>query len=174
MQKVLEQWFALQEWIFFFHFVKRTNWINHTLLKPMFDNDQLIKIRMIIEHFNKTKLELITPEKNLSIDESMMLWYGRLIFQQYIKNMQSSFMSFVPTMHWYCQQWYMVVKVSVMVKLQPSHWSWWSSIWRKDTTYSLITITIQFLWRNFCPQKKLTLQALSERTGKEPPKYKWI
>ena len=49
--------------------------------EPMFDNDQLIKIRMIIEHFNKTMLELITPEKNLSIDESMMLWCGRLIFQ---------------------------------------------------------------------------------------------
>ena len=52
----------------------------------MFDNDRLSKIRMIIEHFNKTMLELITPEKNLSIDESMMLWRGRLIFRQYIKN----------------------------------------------------------------------------------------
>ena len=61
-------------------------------------------------------------------------------------------------------------RFSVMVKLQLSHGGWWSSIWRKDTTYSLITITIQFLWRNFCPQKRLTLQALSERTGKEPPK----
>ena len=27
---------------------------------------------MIIKHFNKTMLELITSEKNLSIDESMM------------------------------------------------------------------------------------------------------
>ena len=54
--------------------------------EPMSDNDRLSKIRMIIEHFNKTMLELITPEKNLSIDESMMLWHGRLIFQQCIKN----------------------------------------------------------------------------------------
>ena len=30
--------------------------------------------------------ELVTPEKNLSINESMMLWLGRLVFQQYIKN----------------------------------------------------------------------------------------
>lgn len=31
-------------------------------------------------------LELITPDKNLSIDESMMLWRGLLLFWQYIKN----------------------------------------------------------------------------------------
>lgn len=54
--------------------------------KPKFDEDRLSKIRMIIDHFNETMLELITPEKNLSIDESMMLWRGRLIFRQYIKN----------------------------------------------------------------------------------------
>ena len=45
----------------------------------MFDNDQLSKIRMIIEHFNKTMLDLVTPKKNLSIDGSMMLWRGRLM-----------------------------------------------------------------------------------------------
>ena len=57
----------------------------------MFDNDRLSKMRMIIEHFNKTMLELITPEKNLSIDESIMLWCGRLIFRQYIKNKRHKF-----------------------------------------------------------------------------------
>ena len=31
-------------------------------------------------------LELITPEKYLSIDESMMLWHVRLIFRQDIQN----------------------------------------------------------------------------------------
>ena len=54
--------------------------------EPMFDNDWLSKIRVIIEHFNKAMLELITPEKKLSIEESMMLWGGRLIFLHYIKN----------------------------------------------------------------------------------------
>ena len=54
--------------------------------EPMSDNDRLSKIRMIIEHFNKTMLELITPEKNLSIDESMTLWRRRMIFREYIKN----------------------------------------------------------------------------------------
>ena len=31
-------------------------------------------------------MELVTPEKNLSIDGSMMLWRGRLVFRQCIKN----------------------------------------------------------------------------------------
>ena len=58
--------------------------------EPMFDNDRLSKIRMITEHFNKTMLELIAPKKNLSI-ESMMLWRGRLIFRQYIKNKRNKY-----------------------------------------------------------------------------------
>ena len=52
----------------------------------MFDNDRLSKICMIIENFNKAMLKLITPEKNLSINESM-LWRGCLMFRQYIRNM---------------------------------------------------------------------------------------
>ena len=70
--------------------------------KLMFENDRLSKLRMIMDHLNKGMLEVITPEKNLSIDESMMLWRGHLVFRQYIKNnavsMESSFTSFVPTM----------------------------------------------------------------------------
>ena len=54
--------------------------------KPKFDGDRLSKIRMIMDHFNETMLRMITPDKNLSIDESMMLWRGRLVFRQYIKN----------------------------------------------------------------------------------------
>ena len=30
--------------------------------------------------------EINTPHKELSLDESMMLWKGQLVFQQYIKN----------------------------------------------------------------------------------------
>ena len=54
--------------------------------KTMFENDRLSKLRMIMDHLNKVMLEVITPEKNLSIDESMMLWRGRLVSRQYIKN----------------------------------------------------------------------------------------
>lgn len=32
-----------------------------------------IKMYMIIDHLNKTKTDLVTPEKNLSMDEPMML-----------------------------------------------------------------------------------------------------
>ena len=54
--------------------------------KPMFENDRLSKLRMIMDHLIKVMLEVITPEKNLSISESIMLWCGRLVFRQYIKN----------------------------------------------------------------------------------------
>ena len=54
--------------------------------KPKFDGDRLSKRRMTMDHFNETMLRLITPDKNQSIDESMMLWHGRLVFRQYIKN----------------------------------------------------------------------------------------
>ena len=54
--------------------------------KLMFENVRLSKLRMIMDHLNKVMLEVITPEKNLSIDESMMLWRGHLVFRQYIKN----------------------------------------------------------------------------------------
>ena len=54
--------------------------------KCHFENDRLRKIRMILDHLNDVMRELVTPEKNLSIDESMMLWCGRLVFRQYIKS----------------------------------------------------------------------------------------
>ena len=56
----------------------------------MFDNDRLSKISMIIENFNKAMLELITPEKSLSVNESM-LWRGRLIFWQYSENIRHKY-----------------------------------------------------------------------------------
>ena len=54
--------------------------------KCHFENDRLRKIRMILDHLNAVMRELVTPENNLSIDESMMLWRGRLVLRQYIKN----------------------------------------------------------------------------------------
>ena len=54
--------------------------------KPMFENDRLSKLRTIMDHLNKVMLEVVAPEKNLSIDESMMLWRGRLVSRQYVKN----------------------------------------------------------------------------------------
>ncbi|KAJ8942607.1 hypothetical protein NQ314_010028 [Rhamnusium bicolor] len=49
-------------------------------------NDRLYKIRPDLNHFNKTMREKYVPDRNLSIDESMVLWRGRLVFRQYAKN----------------------------------------------------------------------------------------
>ncbi|XP_057310037.1 piggyBac transposable element-derived protein 4-like [Hydractinia symbiolongicarpus] len=47
---------------------------------------RLNKIQLLIDQLNGTMANIYTPDKNFSIDESMMLWRGRLIFRQYIKN----------------------------------------------------------------------------------------
>ena len=46
----------------------------------------LRKIVPIVEHLNNTMNTIYIPDKDLSIDESMMLWRGHLVFRQYIKN----------------------------------------------------------------------------------------
>lgn len=53
--------------------------------KSLFENDQLSKVRMIMDHLNKVMLDAITPE-NPSSDESVMLWRWRLVFWQHIKS----------------------------------------------------------------------------------------
>ena len=60
----------------FFHFVN--NFVN--------SDDRLYKIRPIMDQFSNVLKKIYVPDKNLCIDESMMLWRGRLIFTQYIKN----------------------------------------------------------------------------------------
>ena len=54
--------------------------------RPNFAGDRLAKIRLLTNHLNQIMEELYVPDKNLSLDESMMLWRGRLLFRQYIKN----------------------------------------------------------------------------------------
>lgn len=48
--------------------------------------DRLYKIRPVVSYFNKKMSDVYCPGKNLSLDESMVLWRGRLLFRQYIKN----------------------------------------------------------------------------------------
>lgn len=48
--------------------------------------DRLFKIRPVVDYFNSKMLQIYYPDKNLSLDESMVLWRGRLVFRQYIKN----------------------------------------------------------------------------------------
>lgn len=48
--------------------------------------DRLYKIRELIDYFNNKMASVYYPSRELSIDESMVLWRGRLTFRQYIKN----------------------------------------------------------------------------------------
>lgn len=48
--------------------------------------DRLFKIRPILSHFNNIMKQNYVPNIDICIDESMMLWRGRLSFRQYIKN----------------------------------------------------------------------------------------
>lgn len=50
---------------------------------------RLHKINPILERFNTLMPELYYPETDLSIDESIVLWRGRLIFRQYIKKQKA-------------------------------------------------------------------------------------
>ncbi|XP_025190988.1 piggyBac transposable element-derived protein 4-like [Melanaphis sacchari] len=49
-------------------------------------HNRLYKIQSVLNYFNSKMEEVYEPPKNLSIDESMILWRGRLVFRQYIKN----------------------------------------------------------------------------------------
>lgn len=49
-------------------------------------NDRMQKIRPVQNFLNEKMDQLYCPGKELSIDESMVLWRGRLQFRQYIKN----------------------------------------------------------------------------------------
>lgn len=48
--------------------------------------DRLHKIRSMVNLFNTRLTEIYYPGREISLDESMILWRGRLIFKQYIPN----------------------------------------------------------------------------------------
>ena len=47
---------------------------------------RLCKIIGLLDHLNNAMDNIYCPNKNISIDESMMLWKGHLVFRQYVKN----------------------------------------------------------------------------------------
>ncbi|GBP19513.1 PiggyBac transposable element-derived protein 4 [Eumeta japonica] len=49
-------------------------------------DDSIYKIRRVLEYFNKKMEDCYYPAKQLSLDESIVLWKDRLLFRQYIKN----------------------------------------------------------------------------------------
>ncbi|CAG5030355.1 unnamed protein product [Parnassius apollo] len=59
------------------HFSSETEIVN---------DDPLYKIRSVVDYFNQKMNTCYYPGKELSLDESMVLWRGRLRFKQYVKN----------------------------------------------------------------------------------------
>jgi len=49
-------------------------------------NNRLNKIEPIVTYFNNKMTDIYEPSENLALDESMVLFRGRLVFRQYIKN----------------------------------------------------------------------------------------
>ncbi|CAK1596431.1 unnamed protein product [Parnassius mnemosyne] len=50
------------------------------------NGDPVQKVRSVVDYFNTKMNECYYPAKELSLDESMILWRGRLKFRQFIKN----------------------------------------------------------------------------------------
>lgn len=51
------------------------------------------KVQFLIDYFNNKMKTIYYPQKNLCIDEGMVLWRGRLQFRQYIKGSATSMAS---------------------------------------------------------------------------------
>ena len=54
-------------------------------------DDRLYKIRSVMNYFNNRMDEVYYPGHELSVDECMVLWRGRLTFRQYIKNKKNKY-----------------------------------------------------------------------------------
>lgn len=53
--------------------------------------DRLYKIRIVVDHFRKVFKSSLNPFENLVIDESLVLFKGRLSFRQYIPSKRHRF-----------------------------------------------------------------------------------
>ena len=49
--------------------------------EPQQPDNRLAKVKFLINQLNNTMPEIYTPHKRLSLDESTMLWRGRLVFR---------------------------------------------------------------------------------------------
>lgn len=55
------------------------------------DESSLGKITPLINFFNKKMEEICAPERELTIDESLILWRGRLLIRQYMKGKKAKY-----------------------------------------------------------------------------------
>ncbi|KAF5282321.1 hypothetical protein FQR65_LT14375 [Abscondita terminalis] len=65
----------------FLGILKMLRFVNHSEVNT---EDRLYKIRTILDAILKNIKSCLYPDKELSIDEAMILWRGRLVFRQYI------------------------------------------------------------------------------------------
>lgn len=55
------------------------------------NRDRLFKIRPLIDDLNEKFSRFYTPEQNVALDESLILWKGRLLFKQYLPSKRKRF-----------------------------------------------------------------------------------
>ncbi|GFY53048.1 piggyBac transposable element-derived protein 4 [Trichonephila inaurata madagascariensis] len=70
----------------FLHFVN-----NETFDPKTHPNPKLYKVWPVLEHLNELFQRAVTPERDIIIDETLMLYKGRLGWQQYMPKKQSCF-----------------------------------------------------------------------------------
>lgn len=70
----------------FFLILRSLNFADNPNREERMPNDRLYKIRPLLNYFREKIKNIYYPNKNLSFDESMLLWRGRLVFRQYLKN----------------------------------------------------------------------------------------
>ena len=58
---------------------------------PESTDDRLSNICLMVNTFIKKCYDVLVPDKNLSLDESMMLWLERIVLKQYIKNKRHNY-----------------------------------------------------------------------------------
>jgi hypothetical protein len=61
---------------------KFLHFVNNETISSFQGPKKLLKIFPVISHLNKKSQELYLPNQDISIDESLMLWKGRLSFRQ--------------------------------------------------------------------------------------------
>lgn len=66
-------------------------WALHFSEESQNENDKLHKIRLVVDHLKKVYQNTFYPFENLCIDESLMLFKGRLSFKQYIPSKRHRF-----------------------------------------------------------------------------------
>ena len=59
---------------------------------PLFDpSNRISKIQPLLNFVKEVCQEIYIPEKNVSVDESLLLWKGRFLFKQYIPSKRARF-----------------------------------------------------------------------------------